>query len=199
MTSSRQETSHLGTAQNPQALVQYPQMQLRTERLRLRPPERANDLSDFVSTFSDPQVARFMYRVPSPFTIADAKSFLDLASSGWRQDDGDKFFVVVDALTDAFLGLVIVEPQEGGDEGEIGYLLAPDARGRGVMTEAVRAVVRWAHEGAGMQHLFLTTDPANIASQHVAERAGFIKTGMLTHDPPLRGGRTESCYYEWWA
>lgn len=174
-------------------------MELRTERLRLRPPDRAHDLAEFLLVFSDPVVARFMYRVPSPFTNADAESFLDLATSGRRRDDGDKFFVVVDALTDAFLGLVILERSEGGADGEVGYLLSPGARGRGVMTEAVRAVVDWAHEGAGMRHLFLTTDPANVASQRVAERAGFIKTGVLNHDPPLRGGRTKSFFYEWWA
>lgn len=107
----------------------------------------------------------------------------------------EKFFVIVDALTNAFLGVVFVELRDGG---EVGYLLAAGARGRGVMTEAVRAVVRWA-EGSGIRRLCLTTHPANVASQRVAERAGFIKSRVLSHDPPLRGGRTESWLYEWWA
>ncbi len=66
--------------------------------------------------------------------------------------------MIADALTDTFLDSAFVELREGG---EVGYLLAP---GAGVMAEAVRAVVHWAHE-AGIRRLFLTTDPANIASQ----------------------------------
>lgn len=169
-------------------------VELRTERLRLRPPDRAHDLADQIAAFSDPDVARFVWRIPSPYTFADAEAFFVRASSGWAGGE-QRFFVIVDALTEAFLGVVFVELRDGG---EVGYLLAPRARGRGVMSESLRAVVSWART-AGVGHLFLTTDPANVASQRVAERAGFIKTGTVSHDPPLRGGRTESFLYQWWA
>lgn len=170
-------------------------MELRTERLRLRPPDRDRDFADMVLACSDPDVARFVYRIPSPYTVADAEALFTRASSGWA--DGDwKLFVIADAPTETFLGAVFVELRESG---EVGYLLAPEARGRGVMAEAVRGVVSWAHECGGIRRLFLTTDPANIASQRVAERAGFVKTGILGHEPPLRGRRDQSYLYEWWA
>jgi RimJ/RimL family protein N-acetyltransferase len=193
MTTSGQEGSRLDTGHEPTAgrPSRPRQTELRTERLWLRPPDRTRDLADVVLACSDPDVAHFVSQFPSPFTSADAQWLFAFASTGdWT------LFVIVDALTETFLGLVMVDGREGG---ELGYLLAPEVRGRGLMTEAVRAVVCWAHTSAGVGHLFLKTHPANVSSQRVAERAGFVKTGMLTHDPPLRGGRTESFLYEWWA
>ena len=67
--------------------------------------------------------------------------------------------------------------------GESGYWTHPDSRGRGVMTEAVRLLVRHAFApvesgGLGMRRLDLRTAAGNSASQHVTERNGFVRTGL---------------------
>ena len=71
----------------------------------------------------------------------------------------------------------------------MGYWLAPEARGRGIMTDAVRAVVAWAQEH-GIRCLTLTAHPENVASHRVAERAGFRRVGLVPHEPPFRDGTT---------
>lgn len=195
----REDSRHLDTAQDPRPGPPYRpdrQTELRTERLRLRPADKEHDLAAVVLACADPDVARFVHFIPQPFASAEADWFFGLASAGWAGGDPMKIFSIFDLLTDRFLGCAGVELREGG---EVGYMLGPDARGRGFMTETVRALVSWAHTTAGIRHLFLITHPANIASQRVAERAGFTKTGIRRHDPPLRGGRTESFFYEWWA
>ncbi len=67
--------------------------------------------------------------------------------------------------------------------GGSGYWTHPDSRGRGVMTEAVRLLVRHAFApvesgGLGMRRLDLRTAAGNSASQHVTERNGFVRTGL---------------------
>jgi RimJ/RimL family protein N-acetyltransferase len=62
-------------------------------------------------------------------------------------------------------------PPDGGVV-EIGYGLAPSARGHGYATEALRALVQIA-AGLGVTTIRAETDLANVASQRTLERAGF--------------------------
>ena len=72
----------------------------------------------------------------------------------------------------------------GGDApvpiGELGYLLSPEARGRGVMTSALRLVIDWAlGDPLRLERVQAMTDPANEASMRVLERLGFVREGVL--------------------
>lgn len=66
----------------------------------------------------------------------------------------------------------------GPQVGEIGYLLWPQARGRGVITRAVCLLARWAFDALGIARLQILVDPDNHASLAVAERAGFTREGV---------------------
>ncbi|MEU6991584.1 GNAT family N-acetyltransferase [Streptomyces sp. NPDC046465] len=58
---------------------------------------------------------------------------------------------------------------------EVGYDLAEGARGRGYATEALRSLSRWALDRAEVGTVLAVVDPANVASQGVATRAGFTR------------------------
>jgi RimJ/RimL family protein N-acetyltransferase len=92
--------------------------------------------------------------------------------------DGE--LVIADAAHGEPLGLVSLRIAER-DPGlaALGYWLRPEARGRGAATAAVQLVARWAFDELGVQRLELTTAPENVASQRVAERAGFTREGIL--------------------
>ncbi|MFD7459020.1 MULTISPECIES: GNAT family N-acetyltransferase [unclassified Streptomyces] len=63
-------------------------------------------------------------------------------------------------------------PEEDGRT-EIGYDLAPSARGNGYATEALRALAAWALARPDVRSLFATVERANVPSQRVVARAGF--------------------------
>lgn len=91
-----------------------------------------------------------------------------------RADPGWVGLAVTDAASEVLLGNIALRPTgERPGEGEVSYWLAPQGRGRGVATEAVRLLVDWAFESGAFRRVILRTLPGNARSQAVALRAGF--------------------------
>ena len=76
-----------------------------------------------------------------------------------------------------------------------GYWPAAPARGRGSATRALRLLSRWAFDTLGLARLELTCGPDNTASQRVAERAGFVREGMLRSHLTFKNGRRDTVVY----
>lgn len=71
--------------------------------------------------------------------------------------------------------------------GEIGYSIVRDFRGRGIATEAVRALTDEAFESAGLARLNAYCVPENGASRRVLENIGFVYEGILPHGATVSG------------
>jgi len=152
---------------------------LESERLRLRPFTEA-DIPRVVDVWSDPMTRRYLAGLPDPYTPVIARSYL--ADCVWQAATGAKAtWAVADRETDELLGNIAVMDMLGVNptSGEIGYWTHPAARGRGIMTEAVRLTVRHAldPEGLDRRRLVLYAAAGNAASNAVAEAAGFTRYG----------------------
>jgi len=165
-------------------------VEIRTERLILRQP-RAADLRAVVDACQDPDIPRFIPFVPVPYGDDDGRAFLAAVECEWKESDERTFAICGE--DDVLIGAVTVRLRDGGT---VGYWLSPPARGHGLMTEAVGAVVRWAREECGIERLSLWTHPENLPSQAVAERAGFVRIGVGEHTPPFRDGTTLGVRFE---
>ncbi len=96
------------------------------------------------------------------------------AIQGNRQHPRWVGLAIADAASGVLLGNIALRPaRERPHEGEISYWLAPQGRGRGAATEAVRLLVEWALHSGAFRRVTLHTKPANSRSQAVALRAGF--------------------------
>jgi RimJ/RimL family protein N-acetyltransferase len=62
---------------------------------------------------------------------------------------------------------------------ELGYVVAEQARGRGVATSALALLTAWAFEHAEAHRIELLISVENLASQRVAERCGYMLEGVL--------------------
>jgi RimJ/RimL family protein N-acetyltransferase len=93
---------------------------------------------------------------------------------------GDQYpfghYVLVRAADGQAIGGVGFKGQPEDGTVEIGYGLAPSARGNGYAAEAARALVELARE-QGLSRIVADTDTDNTASQRTLEHAGFTKTG----------------------
>jgi RimJ/RimL family protein N-acetyltransferase len=144
---------------------------------------RPSDLARMVEAYRDPLSQRWLFRLPPDYTIKDAEEKLFRIST--EQASGRAvYWAVTDPLDDRILAEVALGIRDRVErQGEIGYWAHPDARGRGVITEAVRLVVRHAllpaeDGGLGLARILLRTEEGNLASQRVAEKTGFSWAGI---------------------
>jgi RimJ/RimL family protein N-acetyltransferase len=141
-----------------------PDPALAADGVVLRVPDDG-DSSWITEACNEPDIAQFIVETPPPRRWASST---------------DAEFVIADAAHAEPLGLISLRIAER-DPGlaAVGYWLRPEARGRGAATVAVQLIARWAFNELGVQRLELTTAPENVASQRVAERAGFTREGVL--------------------
>jgi ribosomal-protein-serine acetyltransferase len=66
--------------------------------------------------------------------------------------------------------------------GSIGYWLAADAQGRGLVTRSVRALIAKAFDDLGYERIDIRADVANRRSRAVPERLGFAFEGVLRRE-----------------
>jgi RimJ/RimL family protein N-acetyltransferase len=135
----------------------------------------------------DAEIARWIPLIPIPYEEKHARAFLE--DSLRRFDSGEGYgFAVLDAETGALAGSIAIKMQPFSS-GHIGYWVAREARGRGVATTALKILSRWAVDGLGLKRLELVTDPENLASQRVAEKAGFRREGIMRSALEYQDGR----------
>jgi ribosomal-protein-alanine N-acetyltransferase len=155
---------------------------------------RETDVPALLEAFSDPFFQYFSDWAPQ--TAVDAYRYLDEYEQARKRGGGVAFALADPHQHDVLLGggsLNNVDLEQG--RAALGYWLAPQARGRGVVTHAVRLIARWAFDDVGVARLELTCGPDNRASQRVAERCGFTREGVLRSYMPFRGGRRDTVVF----
>jgi RimJ/RimL family protein N-acetyltransferase len=160
-------------------------------RLRLRSDA---DLAAVVEACQDPEIPRWT-RVPDHYGERDAREWAGEAARQHEAGEG-LHLLIVDASDDRLLGSIgihrIVEEERRCD---IGYWLAREARGRGVMTRAVRLLSAWAFGELLVDRIEIIVDPRNAASRAVAERAGFRFEGVLRSYVVINDRRRDMAMY----
>ena len=155
---------------------------------------RAADKAAVVKACNDGLIARFCYRVPFPYDESDFTAFLAYNEHHWERELVASW-AVVGVRDDELLAMISLEVVSVRQAGEIGYWCAPWARGRGVMSAAVRLVRDWAFDELELERLELTTDVDNIGSQRVAAAAGFRREGVMRGYLTARGRRTDDVLF----
>lgn len=123
----------------------------------------------------DDEIARWLELIPQPYREAEAESWVAASAAMWRDGIAATFAVVADGEVVGGCGINWVDRDHG--VGDIGYWARRDVRGRGYITRAVRIAAAWAFD-IGCERVQLRADSENLASQRVAERAGFLREGV---------------------
>ncbi len=167
-----------------------PDPPLADEVVALR-PWIEGDVDELVRCCNDPDVRRFIPVIRIPYTAEDARAFVARTVMA-----GELILAITDRATGALLGAVGVgvKPWDAG-MAEIGYWLAPEARGRGAASRALRLLSRWTLREWPIGRLHLMADVDNPASMRVAERAGFAREGTLRNWYDLRGERRDAVMF----
>jgi RimJ/RimL family protein N-acetyltransferase len=142
-----------------------------TGPLHIRPLAEA-DIAPIYLACQDPLVQKWAVSLPVPYARADAEWFvMEHCPASWATDR-ECTWGIEDPRTREFLGVISLRILGDGG-GEVGYWLAPGARGRGAATQALERVCRYGFERLGHQVIAWRAAVGNEASRRVAERIGF--------------------------
>ena len=128
--------------------------------------------------WGNPQMTYFI--VPKPFPV-EAVWMMLLRHIGQWSALGFGYWVVRDKRTGEFVGEVgfadFKREREQGLDGapELGWSIAPNAQGRGLATEAVRAALAWGAIHQIAPRTVCLIHPENRASLRVAEKCNFVE------------------------
>lgn len=135
------------------------------------------DIPSIVAACSDPLTQRWL-PLPSPYTDSDARAFaFEIAPRCLASGQGIQRAIEVDGRFAGTIGLKSTD--WAAQKTEAGYWLGPWARGRGIMARALAALTDWALDSQGMGRVQVLVAPGNHASSATAQRAFFIREGLL--------------------
>lgn len=170
---------------------------LRGDRVVLSSPG-ADDIDRVTECCRDPAVQRWT-TVPSPYERDDAEHFvLDVVSNGWATGTACTWAIRFEPAG-TLMGMIGLD-HASDDAAEIGYWLAPEARGSGVMSEAVSLVCEFGfadpssagvNAGLALRRIEWHAFVGNVASAAVARRAGFRFEGARRLGGAQRGSRLD--------
>ena len=144
---------------------------LETPRLILRVPQ-IGDFERYADMFADEST----HHIGGPLPRGDAwRRFLQMPGAWALQ--GFAMFAIEEKSTGLFMGQAGPWQPDGWPGTEVGYVLHPQAWGRGYATEACAAAMDWAFDVLGWTEVIHSISPTNTASQAVARRLG---GGILT-------------------
>ena len=169
--------------------IPFPNPPLEDGDLALR-PWRDADLADIVAACQDPAIPRWT-AIPSPYTDRDARAYLGRADQD-RLDGRELGMAVVGCDDGELLGSCGLARFDWSDhKAEIGYWVRAEARGRAVGPRATRLLARWALDALGLERIELLANPENGPSQRLAEKAGFVREGVLRSYRRRKGRRED--------
>lgn len=142
------------------------------QTVTLKPLTSAN-IDDFMEWATDDEVTKYMMW-NSYTSRSEAEMFFEniVGKHPW--------FKAI-CLGDKIIGSITLDKGQGAYscKADLGYVLARKYWGNGIATHAVRLAVQKGFEDLDVNRIEAFVDPTNVPSQHVLEKNGFEKEGLL--------------------
>ena len=158
---------------------------LETERLVLR-PLRVSDATDMFEYAKSPDVTRYLLWSPHS-DVGYTRSYLEYLGTRYRL--GECYdFAVIHKADDRMIGTCgFVRFDCPHNSAEIGYVLNPAYRGKGLMPEAVRRVLRFGFCVLGLHRIEARYMTGNAPSLRVMEKVGMSFEGVKRQSMLVKG------------
>lgn len=159
---------------------------IETDRLILRVPQ-IKDFDRFAQMLADEGAARYIGGTAP--RAAAWRRFLQMPGAWLLQGFG--MFSVLEKSSGLWMGQIGPWRPDGWPGNEIGYAFHPEAWGRGYALESGLASIDWAFAQLGWDNIIHCIDPANAASQRLAQRFGSRMIGPVQMPEPYQALPTE--------
>ncbi|MEK6901288.1 MAG: GNAT family N-acetyltransferase [Nanoarchaeota archaeon] len=139
--------------------------------LRKLTKKDAQAITDHINS----DIVRYTQNIPFPYSVDDGKKFVLKSIKEWRKGRGYVFGIMQD---NTLIGICSIDAvNKDNKQGELGYWLAKEFWGKGMMTKAASAVVRFGFEELGLHRIYVIHFEENVASRRVIEKLGFVLEG----------------------
>ncbi|WP_295822638.1 GNAT family protein [uncultured Microbacterium sp.] len=168
-------------------------LEVTRDRVRLRPFEES-DLEAMAAYRGDAEVCRFLPFEPQ--TPDDIRGRIGHLFGGTTLEGARGGVVLVIETDGAVIGDLVLfhlDPEAGS--AEIGWVLSPAASGRGLATEAVRALIDTAFDVYGLRRLVAQIDADNVRSAALAERLGMRREAHFVENAWFKGRWSDLLVY----
>jgi RimJ/RimL family protein N-acetyltransferase len=167
---------------------------LETRRLRLRRAAPGDAGQIFQSYAQDPEVTRFLEWRPHN-SVDTVRQFLEACHARWQEGQAYPYAIVLKENTE-LIGMIEVRPH--GHRADFGFGLARHHWGKGLMPEAISAVVSFGLSQPTIYRMQATCDIENNRSARALEKAGLVREGVLRKyiiHPNISGEPRDSLLY----
>ncbi|MGN7722643.1 GNAT family N-acetyltransferase [Chitinophaga sp. 22620] len=167
--------------------------ELTTARLVLR-KLRVSDAEEMLYIRSHPELMRYIPR-PLCNTREDAIALIERYNTYLENNEGINWAITekgVDKLIGA-VGYVHFRPEDY--RGEVGYLLHDGWHGKGIMAEALEAVLHYGFHTIKLHSVEAVIDPENIASEKLLQKMHFVKEAHFRESGFYDGKWLDACVY----
>lgn len=166
---------------------------IHTQRLLLRPLQASDDQA-LMAIFGDPVVMRY-WATPPWDSVAVAQALIATDQAAGADADWLRLGLVRRS-DDRLLGTcTLFDHVPSSRRAEMGYALAREAWGQGLMHEALTALLDHGFERWKLNRVEADIDPRNTASARVLERLGFRAEGLLRERWIVAGEVSDSTLY----
>jgi [ribosomal protein S5]-alanine N-acetyltransferase len=173
------------------AFTEFPT--LRTQRLVLRQISPA-DAPAIFKIFSNPEVVRFG-GTPLFTSLAEAEFYTQRVQEGYELRQNLRWGVTLQG-EDVVIGTCTFHHFGPGFHCvETGYNLHRAYWGRGIITEAMRAVLAYGFTDLNCHRIEAVIDETNLRSISLITKLGFTFEGTLRQRFPIRGRFEDESYY----
>ena len=147
------------------------------------------DVAFVYAACQDHEIQRWT-TVPRPYRAIDAVGFVRAHARPQPEPTGAWFAITRTETSEVLGSISFTSYDEARGVGEIGYWLGPEGRGVGAAAQSLAALADWGVTALGLTEVVVRIARANLASQAVARRAGFVADGVEA-DGCVDGDRTD--------
>jgi len=141
-----------------------------------------SDAEAVYSKFHRPEILKWIFfQPPKNFNVNDQKEWIKKISVKIRKRKSYVFGIILPRQKDV-IGIIGLEKFNWGNKNaQIGYWLAKDHWGKGLIPKAVHLILAFAFRKLKLHRVYAAVFADNIQSQKVLEKCGFIKEGLTRH------------------
>jgi len=166
---------------------------LETERLILRNITK-EDVNEMFVLRSTPDIMKYIAR-PLHKNIEETDAFIKNIHANIESQDFINWAIALKSDNKLIGTIGFYRMQKEHDRAEVGYMLHTDFHKKGIMQEALTAVIKYGFQQMNLHSIEAVIDPRNKASENILTRNNFIKEAHFKENYFFEGDYLDSVHY----